>query len=54
MLREAAPENLNAAINLQKYYLRLCRKYGVTVDQVSDSLEITPEHASQLLMFSDR
>ena len=54
MLREVSPEDLNAAINLQKYYLRLCRKYGVTVDQVSDSLEITPEHASQLLMFSDR
>lgn len=50
MLGEATRENLKAAIDLQTHYICLCRKYGVTVEQVSDSLDITYDLAYQLMM----
>lgn len=36
-------------IRLQSHYLALARKYGVTADQLADSLEITQAHAVELL-----
>jgi hypothetical protein len=43
------PENRAGMTRLQAHYLALCLKYGVTVEQVSDSLEITMAHATELL-----
>lgn len=36
-------------IRLQSHYLALAKKYGVTVQQLADSLEITEAHAFELL-----
>lgn len=54
MIRKSPPDKINHAIELQKYYLGLCKKYGVTVDQVSDSLDISTELASELFRCVDR
>ena len=43
------PDDRAGMVRLQAHYLALCNKYGVTVEQVADSLEITPAHASELL-----
>lgn len=39
---------LGHLLRLQRHWLHLCRKYGVTVDQVADSLNITEAHAGEL------
>ena len=44
------PEDRVGMVRLQAHYLAMCNKYGVTVQQVSDSLEITNEHARELLL----
>ena len=43
------PDDRAGMVRLQAHYLALCKKYGVTTEQVSDSLDITPAHASVLL-----
>jgi hypothetical protein len=43
------PEDRDGMVRLQAHYLALCVKYGVTTEQVSDSLDITEAHASELL-----
>jgi hypothetical protein len=43
------PEDRAGMVRLQAHYLAMCNKYGVTVEQVADSLEITDAHASELL-----
>lgn len=49
LLGQCAEDEREGMIRLQAYYLGLAYKYGVTADQVSDSLEITMEHASELM-----
>lgn len=49
VLARADDESRPGLIRLQAYYLGLAYKYGVTADQVSDSLDITMEHASELM-----
>jgi len=44
------PEDRAGMMRLQAHYLALCKKYGVTVGQIADSLDITDAHASQLLL----
>jgi len=39
-------------IRLQAHYLAMCRKYGVSTQQVADSLEITPIHAAELMSYA--
>jgi hypothetical protein len=43
------PEDRAGTVRLQAHYLALCLKYGVTAEQVSDSLDITLAHAAELL-----
>jgi hypothetical protein len=43
------PDDRAGMVRLQAHYLALCLKYGVTVEQVSDSLDITLAHAAELL-----
>lgn len=49
LLGQCAEDERDGMIRLQAYYLGLAHKYGVTVDQVADSLDITNEHAAQLM-----
>jgi hypothetical protein len=39
-------------ISLQAHYLAMCRKYGVSTQQVADSLEITNIHAAELMSYA--
>jgi len=49
-MRTCLPEDRLGMVRLQAHYLALCKKYGVTVEQVADSLEITIEHAYELML----
>lgn len=46
---KSSDETRPGMLRLQGHYLALCKKYGVTADQISDSLEITIQHASELM-----
>ena len=43
------PDDRPGMVRLQAHYLALCKKYDVTAEQVSDSLDITLAHAAELL-----
>lgn len=42
-----------AAIRLQRHYIALANQYGVTVDQVADSLDITQQMAEELMSMGE-
>lgn len=46
------PDQREGMIRLQAHYLAMCRKYGVSTQQVADSLEITPIHAAELMSYA--
>lgn len=48
-LAECADDERAGMIRLQAHYLGLAKQYGVTADQIADSLEISPAHAAELL-----
>jgi hypothetical protein len=47
------PDERDGMIRLQAHFLALCRKYGVTIDQVADSLQITNIHAAELMSYAE-
>ena len=49
VLAQADADARPGLLRLQAHYLGLAYKYGVTADQVSDSLEISMAHASELM-----
>jgi len=49
LIATCSDDERDGMIRLQAHYLGLCRKYGVTNQQIADSLEITPQHAAELM-----
>ena len=49
LLGQCAEDERDGMIRLQAYYLGLAYKYGVTAEQIADSLEITVSHAYELI-----
>jgi hypothetical protein len=46
------PDERDGMVRLQAHYLAMCRKYGVSTQQVADSLEITNIHAAELMSYA--
>jgi hypothetical protein len=53
LIASCSDDERDGMIRLQAHYLGLCRKYGVTNEQVADSLEITPQHAAELMAYAE-